>query len=113
MVKIIDKSTADVHTGQFRVPPTEEAGLTFVHVDFLDDPAEEIRVDYLLDKYGAPIPSELTCNIEPRDGNTGFTFEQSAESDIPGMVYAIYENGEMIGGLSVLRIKIISSSPSI
>ena len=110
MVKIIVRDTVSDETSQFRVPPTERSGLNFVHVDFLENKEDELRVDALLHMYGGPIPPELTCQIRPQDGNTGFTFEQTAEFDVPGMIFGIYENGELMGALNVLRIKVISSS---
>ena len=105
MTKIIDRAVAAEKPDQIRVKDTTAAGLTFKNINSLDE-AEVSKINATFKKYA--VPPEITCHIYASDGNSGFTFAQTLESDIPGMTFGIYENGELIGGMSVIRIKVLN-----
>jgi hypothetical protein len=108
MLRLIDRSEPKSDNLRIRVDEYSGNGLTFVH-ECCMPPGDLLRVHKLFGKH--KVPSAFRCQGQDQDPtNTGFTSEQCRDRDIPPMLFAVYD-GVLIGGLSLVRIKILAQTP--
>jgi hypothetical protein len=109
MPKLIDRSEPKSDDLRIRVEEYSADGLTFVP-EVRIPAGDLLRVRKLFGEY--KMPRAFRCQGQYLDANnTGFTSEQLREKDIPQLLFAVYENRNLIGGLNLFRIKILKQLP--
>lgn len=106
MTNLIDNSAPRPPRPLVRVNTFTIGDLTFTN-EVLMDPKQAVKLKGKF-KHQLVHP-DIRCDTNPEvKGNKGFTREQIREKDFPNLLFGIFSNGEVIGGLSLVRIKLIS-----
>jgi len=106
MTRLIDNSVPRLPREEVKIRTFNVGNLVFVNKDEMESRAVA-RLSGMIKNRG--VHRDIRCDSHPnKKGSRGFSRVQIGEGDFPSLFFGVFEDSKLIGGLSIIRIKLIS-----